>query len=49
MIGQPVYESNTTDNNLYLPIDLTNQAPGIYFISIQTETGRAVKRILVSE
>ncbi|MFK7949756.1 MAG: T9SS type A sorting domain-containing protein [Saprospiraceae bacterium] len=49
MIGQPIFESNATDNNLYLPIDLTNQAAGIYFISIQTKTGRAVKRILISD
>lgn len=49
MVGQPIYETNAVNNNLYLPIDLTNQAAGIYFIMIQTETGRAVKRILISE
>lgn len=49
LVGQPIYETNVVDNNLYLPIDLTQQAAGIYFISIQTETGRAVKRILVSQ
>lgn len=49
IVGQPIFETNTTDNALYLPMDLTNQPAGVYFIMIQTENGRAVKRILLND
>ncbi len=49
MVGQPIYEVNATDKMLFLPINLTNQGAGVYFIMVQTEEGSAVKRILMTE
>lgn len=49
MVGQVIFENNVTESNLYLPIDLGNQAPGVYFIYLQTETGHAVKRVLIAQ
>lgn len=49
MVGQVIFENNITDSNVYLPIDLTNQTAGVYFIYLQTETGHVVKRVLIAE
>jgi PKD repeat protein len=49
MIGQPIMEINATDNSLNLPINLSEQPVGMYLIMVQTETGRAIKRVMISE
>jgi hypothetical protein len=49
MIGQPIMEINATDNSLNLPIDMSEHPVGMYLIMIQTETGRAIKRVMISE
>lgn len=48
MLGRSVFEQNITEQKVNLPIDL--QTPnGLYFLTIQTESGKAVKRILVNQ
>jgi hypothetical protein len=49
MIGQPIIEMNETDNTLNLPINLIQHPAGMYLIMVQTETGRAVKRVMISK
>jgi hypothetical protein len=49
MVGQPIMEINVTDNSLNLPINLGEFPVGMYLIMVQTETGRAIKRVMISE
>jgi PKD repeat protein len=49
IVGQPIIEINATDNSLNLPIDLSEYPVGMYLIMVQTETGRAIKRVMISE
>ncbi|NJN76929.1 MAG: T9SS type A sorting domain-containing protein [Saprospiraceae bacterium] len=49
IVGQPIMEINETDNALNLPINLTEQPSGMYFIMIQTENGRAIKRVMITK
>ena len=46
VLGNSVYQSNSTSPNCQ--IDLSSQANGVYFISIQTNEATANKKIVIS-
>jgi len=48
-IGQRVWSKNVVGEQFTLPIDLTQQSSGIYFVEIATSNGRAVKRVLIAK
>lgn len=48
-IGQRVWSQNIVGEQFKLPIDLTNQSSGIYFVEISTPKGRAVKRVVLAK
>ena len=48
-IGQKVWEQTVEGSEFRMPIDLTKQASGIYFVTVTTEKGRAVKRVVIAK
>lgn len=47
-IGQQVFSYNDENTQTKLPIDLSNQASGVYFVVVTTDKGRAVQRLLLN-
>jgi hypothetical protein len=49
LLGQKVFETQVNDLFVNLPIALPNASAGIYFLTVQTKSGKATKRILMSK
>ena len=48
-VGQEVWSQNIAASEMKLPVDLSHLASGIYFVTINTDKGKAVKRILIGK
>ena len=48
-VGQQVYTYTGENTTFDLPIDLGRQSNGVYFVTLTTNEGRAVKRVMITK
>lgn len=49
IVGQKVYQNNFSAQDIKLAINISNQAAGSYLLLIQTDTGRAVRKFVITK
>lgn len=47
-VGQQIWSEQMNATQFLMPMDLSQVASGIYFVSIQTKEGRAIKRVVIA-
>ncbi len=48
-LGQVVYTMKTEGQELMLPINLSQQLEGVYFVNLKTENGQATRRVILGK
>ena len=47
VVGQKVFEYTGDEANYQIPVDISSKGKGAYFVTIETDRGRAVRRIII--